>query len=117
MDVKKDDSADIKKEVVMFREYKTLPRKIRAVQFTDKNKNQVYNSLTGQHAADFENGKPILKVKTVHGDIAIVRLGDWIVEDAEIGTYYPIKDELFRSQIEGYARRCPGSTGDEKGEH
>ena len=84
----------------MFKKYTTLPKQIQAVQFTEKNKNQVYNSLTGQYAADFEDGKPILKVKTAHGDIAIVRLGDWIVRDAEIGTYYPIKDELFRSQID-----------------
>ncbi len=77
----------------MFKKYQSLPKTIEAVQFTDKNKNQVRNSLTGQHAADFEDGSPVLKVKTVHGDIAIVRLGDWIVKDQELGTYYPIKDD------------------------
>ena len=81
----------------MFQEYEKLPKKVEAVQFTEENKDQVFNSLTGQHAPDFEDGLPILKVKTVHGDIAIIRIGDWVVKDRDIGTYYPIKDDIFKS--------------------
>lgn len=80
----------------MFEKYETKPRIIEAVRFTNETKNKVFNSLTGQYAADFENGAPILKIKTAHGDIAIVRLGDWVVKDIEIGTYYPVKDSVFR---------------------
>ena len=81
-----------------FQKYQSLPKQIEAVQFTDKYKDRIFNSLTGQYTADFENGQPILKVKTVHGDIAIVRLGDWIVKDREPGTYYLIKDEVMQEQ-------------------
>ena len=82
----------------MFQKYQSLPKQVEAVQFTEGNKDQVFNSLTGRHAADFEDDKPILKVETVHGEIAIVRLGDLIVKDAKPGTYYPIKDEIFCDQ-------------------
>lgn len=79
----------------MFEVYRSVPKIVKAVRFTEENKDRVFNSLTGQHAADFEDGKPILKVKTIHGETAIVRLGDWLVKDAELGTYYPIKNEVF----------------------
>ncbi|MCP3941083.1 MAG: hypothetical protein GY710_06325 [Desulfobacteraceae bacterium] len=82
------------------KEYKSLPRKIKAVQFTNENKNQVFNELTGNYCADFENNKPIIKVKTMHGEIAVVRIGDWIVEDIEKGTYYPVKDSFFKKNYE-----------------
>ena len=84
----------------MFEEYESLPKKVKAVQFTEENKDRIFNSLTGQFAADHEDGQPILKVKTIHGETAIVRLGDWIVQDARSGTYYPVKDDVFRG---GYA--------------
>jgi hypothetical protein len=79
----------------MFKLYKKLPKTVEAVQFTDAYKDRVFNSLTGQFAADFEDGNPIIKVKTCHGDVVIVRIGDWIVKDAINGTYYPVKDDVF----------------------
>lgn len=82
----------------MFMKYQSLPKQVEAVQFTKENKDMIFNSLAGQYAADFEDGSPILKVKTVHGETAIVRIGDWVVKDAQIGTYYPIKDDVFRTQ-------------------
>lgn len=82
----------------MFETYESLPKKVKAVQFTESSKDRIYNSLTGQYAAgNAIDGKPILKVTTIHGEIAIVRLGDWIVQDASIGTCYPVKDEVFRA--------------------
>lgn len=85
----------------VFQKYDRMPKIIEAVQFTNENKDKVYNSLTGQFAADFEDGKPIIKVTTVHGNIAIVRVGDWIVKEPELGHYHPINDDIFS---EGYAR-------------
>ena len=79
----------------MFKTYESKPRKIEAVQFTEKNKNQVFNSLTGQYAPDTEDGNPVIKVTTIHGDTAIVRLGDWIVKEAIEGFYYPIKGDVM----------------------
>jgi hypothetical protein len=81
----------------VFQKYQSLPRVVEAVQFTNENKDRVFNSLTGQYAADYDNFEPILKITTVHGEIAIVRLGDWIVKDSIPGTYYPVKDEIFRT--------------------
>jgi hypothetical protein len=80
----------------MFKQYDRLPKQISAVQFTFENKDQVLNSLTGQYAADFEDGIPIIKVTTIHGEIAIVRLYDWIVKEAKLGFYYPIKSDIFK---------------------
>jgi len=84
----------------MFQKYERLPKTVEAVQFTDANKDMVFNSLTGHYTADFEDGKPIIKVKTIHGETAIVRIGDWIVKEPKTGCYYPIKDDIFR---DGYA--------------
>lgn len=80
----------------MFKKYQRLPKTVEAVQFTEANKDKVFVSLTGQFCADHEDGRPILKITTVHGEVAIVRVGDWIVKDQTLGTYYPVKDDIFR---------------------
>ena len=77
--------------------YHSLPKTVRAVQFTEKYKDRIYSQISGNCSVDFEDGDPILKVTTVHGETAIVRLSDWIVEDTMPGTYYPIKDEVFKN--------------------
>ena len=83
----------------MFKTYEQLPKRVEAAQFTDKTKDRIFNELTGNTAADHEDGKPILEVTTIHGEIATVRLGDWIVKDVKPGTYYPVKDEVFRARF------------------
>ena len=84
----------------MFQKYERLPKTVEAVQFTEANKDRIFNSLTGQYSADFEAGKPILKVQTIHGEVAVVHVGDWIIKEPKLGCYYPIKDDIFR---DGYA--------------
>jgi len=81
----------------MFEKYSRLPSEIQAVQFTDENKDMIFNSLVGRYTYDFEEDKPILKITTIHGDVAIVRLGDWIIKENKEGFYYPIKNEVFIS--------------------
>ena len=81
----------------MFKVHTSLPKNIEAVQFTADNKDQVFNSLTGQCGYGWEDAKPILKVTTIHGEIATVRLGDWIVKEAKPGFYYPIAESIFNS--------------------
>lgn len=81
----------------MFKRYEGKPKVIEAVQFTEGNKDQAFNSLTGRYAPDIEDGKPVIKVTMIHGDIAIVRLGDWIVKEAREGFYYPINKDVFLS--------------------
>lgn len=82
----------------MFNFYISNPVRIEAVQFTNENKDRVFNLLTGQISADMESGNPVLKVTTIHGEIAIVRIGDWIVKESVEGFYYPIKDDVFRKR-------------------
>ena len=84
----------------VFGTYESLPKKVDAVQFTDENRDRIFNELTGNVAPDHEDGKPILKVTTVHGETAVVRLTDWIVKEKKLGCYYPVKDDIFRA---GYA--------------
>jgi hypothetical protein len=82
---------------IMFEKYQSLPKTVEAVQFTEENKDRVFNSLTGQYAHGVEDEKPIIKVTTIHGEVAIVRLGDWIIKENKLGHYYPIKDDIFRA--------------------
>jgi len=41
-----------------------------------------------------------LFVRTVHGEIATVRHGDWIVPEAEPGRFYPVKPDVFAATYE-----------------
>lgn len=81
----------------MFKEFESKPKTIEAAQFTNENKDRIFNELTGQYSPDFEDGRPVLKVMTMHGDMAIVRLGDWIAKETTLGCYYPIADSAFQA--------------------
>lgn len=41
-----------------------------------------------------------LDVRTVHGEIATVRHGDWIIPDGKPGTFYPCKPDIFEATYE-----------------
>ena len=74
--------------------FRKLPVVIEAMQFTDDNKNQVFNWITGNHYPYFdENKNPILKIETLEGDMT-AQLGDWIIKGVN-GEFYPCKDEIF----------------------
>jgi len=80
--------------------YCKKPIVVEAIQFTDETRDQVFNNLTGNITTDFEDGKPILKVKTIRGEIAIVRLGDWIIKENKQGYYCPCKPDVFKKTYE-----------------
>ena len=80
----------------IFRPYITI-KEVRAVQFTDENKNQVFNSLTGQFATAFEDGHPILKVKTISNETVTVRFGDWLIKEDRLGFYKVLSNEDFKA--------------------
>ena len=82
----------------MFEKFNCKPKQVEAVQFTDETKDRIFNCIQGNVYPDFEDGVPVLKVTTIHGDTAIIRFGDWIIKDADIGTYYPIKDKIMKTQ-------------------
>ncbi|MFD7999952.1 hypothetical protein [Streptomyces mirabilis] len=41
-----------------------------------------------------------LHVRTVHGEIATVRHGDWIVPEGLPGRFYPVKADIFAATYE-----------------
>lgn len=80
--------------------YRKKPVEIEAVRFTEADKDRVLNWMEGSRWPDFEDGEPVLRFQTIHGDTATARLGDWIAQDAEPGTYYPIKHIVFEALYE-----------------
>lgn len=36
-----------------------------------------------------------MNVRTTHGELAVVRHGDWIIPDSKPGTFYPCKPDVF----------------------
>jgi hypothetical protein len=68
--------------------------------------------ITGDEASDtcgeFEtsNSAPgqrdyiAFDVRTAHGEIAVVRHGDWIVPEAIPGRFYPVKPDVFAATYE-----------------
>lgn len=63
---------------------------VEAEQFTEKNKHKVVTFVQSNCVADFENGQPILKIQTIHGNTTYVRLGDWVVKSRVSGDYWVI---------------------------
>jgi hypothetical protein len=41
-----------------------------------------------------------LDVRTAHGEIAIVRHGDWIIPEKQPGRFYPCKPDIFDATYE-----------------
>jgi hypothetical protein len=81
--------------------FRKKPVEVEAVQFTKDTMHQVFNDLTGIRAPGWDDdGTPHLKVTTIHGETAIVRFGDWIVSEPEIGRYYPVKSDIFEATYE-----------------
>ena len=80
--------------------YRKRPTVIEAIQFTEQSKNQCFSFVGCNTAAEFEDSKPILKIQTIHGDVAIARLGDWIVKEPIPGHFYPIKPDIFEATYE-----------------
>lgn len=87
--------------MALFKEYESIPRKIEAVQFTIESKVKIISELPGAFSATIEDGSPVLRVMTMRGEMAVVRVGDWIVKDGKPGTYYPMKDPVL---AKGYAQ-------------
>lgn len=76
--------------------FRKKPVVIEVEQFTDENKNRVFNFITCNKVADFdESGSPILKIQTLEG-IMVASLGDWIIKGVK-GEFYPCKPDIFEA--------------------
>ena len=78
--------------------FKKKPVVIEAEQFTDENKDRCFNFVTGTKGADFVDGKPVLIIQTLEGDMTAT-LGDWIIKGVK-GEFYPCKPDIFEATYE-----------------
>ncbi len=83
--------------------YRKKPVVIEAMQFTDETKNQVANFVRCSHAADFEDGKPVLRIQTLEG-VMTARFGDYVIKGVK-GEFYPCKAEIFKATYESVEGR------------
>ncbi|NFG31419.1 hypothetical protein FDC58_04790 [Clostridium botulinum] len=90
----------------MIRRFRKKPVEIEAVQFTDKNKDQVYHWATEiqmniSHSWDKDN-KPCLIVPTLEGEM-ICSLGDYLIKEpfpTDWRKIYPCKEDIFKKTYE-----------------
>lgn len=74
--------------------FRKKPVVIEAMQFTDDNKNQVFNWITCNVVPAWDtNGNPALKIQTLEGDM-LAQLGDWVIKGVK-GEFYPCKEDIF----------------------
>lgn len=72
---------------------------IEAMQFTDVDKDRVFNFVTcNRHPDRDEAGNPILKIETLEGEMT-ARIGDWIIKGVA-GEFYPCKPDIFEATYE-----------------
>lgn len=65
------------------------------MQFTETNKDQVFNWVTGMKAADWVKDAPVLVIATLEGRM-IANLGDYIIKGVR-GEFYPCKPDIFEA--------------------
>ena len=79
--------------------FRKKPVIIEAEQFTEENKDRVYNFVRCNCYADFDSaGLPILTIQTLEGDMT-ASLGDWIIKGIK-GEFYPCKPDIFDATYE-----------------
>ena len=80
--------------------FRKRPVEVEAMQFTDENKDRVFNWLpNGIRMADLDAaGKPTLKIDTLEG-VMTATLGDWVIKGVN-GEFYPCKPDIFEKTYE-----------------
>ena len=79
--------------------YRKKPVVIEAEQFTDESKDRVFNFVTCNCTADFDDtGAPILKIQTLEG-VMTVSLRDFVIKGVA-GEFYPCKPDIFEATYE-----------------
>lgn len=79
--------------------FRKKPVVVEAEQFTDENKDMVFNFVTcNKYPTTDENDKPTLTIQTLEGDMT-AQLGDWIIKGVQ-GEFYPCKPDIFKETYE-----------------
>lgn len=95
--------------------YRKVAVTVKAVQFTDKNKDSVYNwakSIQGNVYHDFDGDKPILKIPTLEGEM-ICSIGDYLIVEpfpTDWRKLYPCKPSIFNQTYELLDAEIPDTT-------
>jgi hypothetical protein len=91
----------------MVKKFVKRPVEIEAIQFTDANKDQVYNwakEIQGNvyHGWDESSNNPILKIPTLEGEM-ICSIGDYLIKEPfpiDWRKLYPCKADIFHKTYE-----------------
>ena len=81
--------------------YRKLPVVIEAIQFTEENKEEVYNFVTNldDNFPQFDQDEvSIICINTLEG-LMIGRIGDYIIKGIK-GEFYPCKEDIFNKSYE-----------------
>ena len=79
--------------------YRKKPLIVEAMQFTEKEKDMVFNWVTcARYPAFTADGQPVLKIHTLEG-VMVANIGDWVIKGVN-GEFYPCKDEIFQKTYE-----------------
>ena len=89
----------------MWKKFKKKPVIVRAIQFTDKEKNRVCNEINevkqSVQPSKTKEGSPCLIIPTLEGEMT-ANIGDWIIEGIK-GELYPCKPDIFEATYEEVA--------------
>ena len=91
--------------------FRKRPVVIEAMQFTEETKDRCHAWVTCTTAADFVEGKPVLRINTLEGAMT-ASLGDWIIKGVQ-GEFYPCKPEIFSKTYEPVDTRIPSRGNDD----
>jgi len=78
--------------------YRNKPIMVEAMQFTDENKDRVFNWITGNHYPYYEKVNPVLRIQTLEG-MMIAHFGDYIIRGLK-GEYDLCKPDIFEQTYE-----------------
>lgn len=78
--------------------FRKKPVVIEAMQFTEDTKNQCFSFVTCTREPDVLDGKPVLRIQTLEGQMTAV-FGDWIIRGVK-GEFYPCKPDVFEATYE-----------------
>lgn len=74
--------------------FRKRPVVVEAVQFTEGDKNRVFNWITCNHYPNWDHdGRPTIVIETLEGEHT-ASLGDWIIKGVK-GEFYPCKPDIF----------------------
>ena len=75
--------------------YRKKPIEVDAIQFTNENKDQVFNFITCNKYPTFDkDNNPTIKIQTLEGDIT-ASFGDWIIKGVA-NEFYPCRNDIFK---------------------